>query len=98
MTDTAFAAHDALERLAQRRAKAKLGWYAHASVYLLVNLFLATLSFSSDRHWALFPALGWGLGLLVHGIAVFVLAGGTDLHERLVQIERERITRRGQGG
>ncbi|RID97997.1 2TM domain-containing protein [Simplicispira hankyongi] len=82
---------EALERLAQRRARAKMGWYAHASVYLLVNLLLVTLSASSGRHWAVFPALGWGLGLLVHGVSVFLLASGSDLHERLVQAERNRL-------
>ena len=82
---------DALERLAQRRAKAKMGWYMHASVYLLVNLLLVTLSASSGRNWAVFPALGWGLGLLVHGVSVFLLAGGSDLHARMVQAERNRI-------
>lgn len=82
---------EALERLAQRRARAKMGWYAHASVYLLVNLLLVTLSASSGRHWAVFPALGWGLGLLVHGVSVFLLASGSDLHARMVQAERNRI-------
>ena len=88
---------ESLERLAQRRAKAKMGWYIHATVYTLVNLLLITLSATSGRHWPLFPALGWGLGLLVHGVVVFVLAGGT-LHDRMVQTERERLARREQGG
>ena len=83
---------EALERLAQRRAKAKMGWYIHASVYTLVNLLLVTLSVSSGRYWAVFPALGWGLGLLVHGVVVFRLFGG-DWHERMVQIERDRLAR-----
>lgn len=82
---------EALERLAQRRARAKMGWYAHASVYLLVNLLLVALSASSGRHWAVFPALGWGLGLLVHGVSVFLLASGSDLHARMVQAERNRM-------
>lgn len=84
---------EALERLAQRRAKAKMGWYIHASVYTLVNLLLVTLSASSGRYWAVFPALGWGLGLLVHGVVVFRLVGG-HWHERMVQIERDRLARR----
>ena len=88
---------EALERLAQRRARAKMGWYAHASVYILVNLLLVTLSVSSGRHWAVFPLLGWGLGLALHGISVFVLGAGSGLRERMVQTERERLTRRGPG-
>ncbi|MDP3309498.1 MAG: 2TM domain-containing protein, partial [Polaromonas sp.] len=51
-----------LEQLARKRADAKLGWYIHATVYLLVNLLLVALSVSSGRHWAIFPLLGWGLG------------------------------------
>ncbi|MGB4927411.1 MAG: 2TM domain-containing protein [Giesbergeria sp.] len=89
---------DALERLAQRRAKAKMGWYMHASVYLLVNLLLVTLSAGSGRPWAAYPALGWGLGLFIHGVAVFFLSGGSDWHARMVQAERERLAGRGHGG
>jgi hypothetical protein len=81
-----------LEQLARKRAGAKLGWYIHATVYLLVNLLLVALSVSSGRHWAVFPLLGWGLGLAVHGAVVFLLTGGAGLHERLVQQERERLT------
>ena len=80
-----------LERLARRRAGAKMGWYIHATVYIAVNLLLAVLSSASGRHWAVFPALGWGLGLAIHGIVVFIAAGGGGLHERLVQQERERL-------
>lgn len=87
-----------LERLARRRAHAKLGWYTHACVYVIVNLALVAMAAASGRNWAIFPALGWGLGLAIHGAVVFVLAGGTDLHERMVQVERERIARGGRGG
>ncbi|MES2242140.1 MAG: 2TM domain-containing protein [Pseudomonadota bacterium] len=80
-----------IERLARKRASVKMGWYIHASVYLLVNLLLVTLSVSSGRHWAVFPLLGWGLGLAVHGAVVFLVTGGAGLHERLVQQERERL-------
>ena len=81
-----------LEQLTRKRAAAKLGWYVHATVYLLVNLLLVALWVSSRRHWAVFPLLGWGLGLAVHGAVVFLVTGGAGIHERLVQQERERLT------
>lgn len=87
---------DPIERLARKRAGAKLGWYMHAGIYLLVNLLLATLSAASGRHWAVFPAAGWGIGLAVHGIVVFVLSSGGGLHDRMVRAERERITRQNE--
>lgn len=83
---------NSIERLARKRAGAKLGWYMHAGVYLLVNLLLVTLSASSGRHWAIFPALGWGLGLAIHGAMVFAVGSGSALRERMVQAERERLT------
>lgn len=82
--------HD-LEKLARKRAGAKLGWYIHAAIYLAVNVVLALLALSSDRYWAVFPALGWGLGLAIHGLVVFLVTGGAGLHERLLQRERDRL-------
>lgn len=81
-----------LEQLARKRAGAKLGWYIHAGLYIVVNLLLAALSAMSGRHWAVFPAFGWGIGLAVHGAVVFLVTGGAGLHERLVQQERSRLT------
>ena len=78
-----------LERIARRRAGAKLGWYIHACVYIAVNLGLATLSALSDRHWAIFPAFGWGVGLAVHGIVVFAVTGG--ILDSLVARERRQL-------
>lgn len=89
--------HDDIDRLARRRAGARMGWYVHALVYLAVNAVLMLLSLSSDRHWAIYPALGWGLGLLIHGAVVWVALGGGGLQQRLVAQERERLLReRGQ--
>lgn len=80
-----------IDRLARRRAGKKIGWYIHAFIYIVVNIGLAVLSSFSGRHWAVFPALGWGLGLLVHGLVAFVEPFGGGFRERLVQQERERL-------
>lgn len=87
--------NDEIDRLARRRAGAKLGWYAHAVVYLVVNLFLFAMSEYGigQRQWSIYPLLGWGLGLVLHGVAVFVLGTGSGLRERLVEKERERLRR-----
>ena len=80
-----------LEQLARKRASAKMGWYIHATVFIIVNILLAGLAAMSERHWAVFPAFGWGLGLAIHGLVVFFVTGGAGLHERLVQQERNRL-------
>lgn len=81
-----------LEQLARKRAAAKLAWYLHASVFIAVNGMLLVLSALSGRHWAVYPAFGWGIGLAVHGAVMFLRTGGAGLHERLVQQERARLS------
>jgi hypothetical protein len=49
------------------------------------------------RSWSVFPVLGWGLGLALHGVSVFVLGKGSGLRERMVQRERERLEREHRG-
>lgn len=83
----------ARERLARRRAAAKMGWLIHALVYVCVNAGLALVAWHTGRAWHLYPLAGWGLGLAIHGLAVW-LGSGTDLHERLLEAERAKLRRR----
>ncbi len=80
-----------IEELARRRAKRKMGWYTHAFVYVVVNLALALKSAFTGHNWAIYPLLGWGLGLMIHGLVVFVSAPADRLRDHLVQKERERL-------
>lgn len=90
---------DDIERLAHKRAGAKLGWYLHASVYVVVNLFIFAISEYAfgQRRWSIFPLLGWGLGLILHGISVFLIGKGGGLREHMVKKERERLQRERDG-
>ena len=82
-----------IERLARRRAGAKMGWYIHLTVYVLVNLLMFGLSRYAFGHrpWSVYPLLGWGVGLVLHGISVFMLGKGSSFRERLMERERERL-------
>lgn len=84
-----------IERLARKRAGAKLGWYIHATVFVLVNLMMFSMSEYAwgTRSWSIKPLLGWGLGLALHGVSVFMLGAGGGLRERMVARERERLQR-----
>lgn len=84
-----------IEQTARRRAGAKLGWYAHAALYLIVNagLFALARHGATHRPWNLYPAAGWGLGLVLHWFSVFVVGAGSGFRDSLVERERQRIKR-----
>jgi hypothetical protein len=84
---------DPLERTARRRAWLKMGWYTHATVYVAVNSMLALIAASSGHNWAVYPALGWGLGLAIHGAVVWLITGGGGVYHRLLQRERAALQR-----
>ena len=90
-TTTSNASQPSLEKLARRRAGAKMGWYIHAFVYVLVNLGLVTLSAANGRTWAMYPLMGWGLGLVIHGAVIWFLAPGGSFYDRLVARERRAL-------
>ncbi len=74
-----------------RRLKAKRGFMQNLAVYLIVNAFLVALWFVTSKgeghFWPLWVMLGWGLGLVFHGWAVF---GGGGITEADVQREMQR--------
>jgi len=85
-----------LDATARRRAKAKLGWFSHAAIYVIVNAGLVTLSLITGRHWAIFPLLGWGLGLLMHWLSVWVFTPGGGVFDRMVARERAKLVETGR--
>jgi 2TM domain len=92
---------DEIERLARKRAGAKLGWYIHATVYVVINAvwwLIAAGNGISSRGWPIYPTLGWGLGLVLHGASIWLFGSGSDIRERLIQKERERLQRRSNSG
>jgi hypothetical protein len=80
-----------LETLARKRAGAKLGWFVHAFVYAVVITGLTLLSLYQGRGWAVFPAAGWGAGLLIHGLAVWLVQPGGRLWQWLLARERAAL-------
>lgn len=85
--------HETLDRIARKRAGAKLGFYLHASVYVLVNLALYAINdrFTPSVAWNVWPLAGWGIGLAFHGLAVFFLGSGSSLRQRMFEHERRLL-------
>ena len=84
----------ALQRQARRRVNQKMGFYIHATVFVVVNLGLAALGWAGGRSWHLWPLAGWGLGLAIHGIVTFASLNGDGLREQMMEREVERLRER----
>lgn len=58
---------------ARQRAKAKFGFYVHVLVFaaVITLLFLINLLTSPDAYWAIWPLMGWGIAVVIHGVSVF---------------------------
>ena len=76
---------------AQNRVKKLKGFYIHAIVYVLVNLFILAQNVESgesianlNNYWT---AIFWGIGLLGHGFSVFLpnLVMGKDWEEKKIR-------------
>lgn len=78
-------------RKAKQRAGAKMGFYIHAVVFGVVILFLAVLNMvmSPTYMWFLWVFGGWGLGLVFHGMGVFLFTSGST--DKLVAQEMEKL-------
>jgi hypothetical protein len=82
---------EAYER-AKKRVEAKMGFYVHFVVYVGVNILLIVINFLSSPHylWFKWPLMGWGIGLLFHGLGVFVFSKGKSIKERMIEKEMKK--------
>ena len=57
---------------AKERVETLKGFYYNLISYVVVIPFLIWLNYrTTDFPWAIFPALGWGFGLLGHGLEAY---------------------------
>jgi hypothetical protein len=75
---------------ASRRAQAKVELFRHLFMYVVVigALFIINEATTPDTLWFLWPATGWGVGLLAHAFNVFVFSD--KLVRRMTQRELQR--------
>ncbi len=77
---------------AKSAARAKMAFYVHLAVYLVVNALLIAINLltSAGHVWFQWPLLGWGIGVLVHAIVAFVLPKGAGMKRRMIEREMRR--------
>lgn len=93
-TDPATPNLSANERDAMEYVRDIKSFYTHALQYgvVMTGLLIINLLTSPDFFWVIFPALGWGVGLLVHGLSVFEIVNlfGPDWEKRQIEKRMRR--------
>ena len=57
---------------AKEHVKELKGFYGHLLIYVVFVCFFIFLNFNSTSFpWAIFPIVGWGIGVLSHAFGVF---------------------------
>ena len=79
---------------AKKRVEEKKGFRTHAIIYAVINAFLALIWWLTGGGfpWFVFPLGGWGIGLLFHGLGVYVLSGRQE-GRQAIEREAEKIRR-----
>ena len=80
-----------LRHQAVRRLEAKRGLMAHALAYVMVNLLIIAIWYTTSRgfFWPVFPIFGWGIGLAFNAWDVLWPAPGPGK----IEAEMERLRR-----
>jgi hypothetical protein len=61
---------------ARKRVEALKSFYIHATIYVLVNTGLFVINLlTGGPWWFFFPLIGWGIGLGIHALKMFVFGG-----------------------
>lgn len=99
MNNSALTPDEIKYQQALKRVKRIKGFYTHLTVYIFVNIFIYIVNIRSSHgdYFALrnfSTALFWGIGLLGHGMSVFIpsLLMGKDWEERKIKelMEKEK--------
>lgn len=92
--------YQAAYKQAERRVKAKLGFYWHLASYVIVNGLLIVIYLITGPipgfytyPWFVWPMFGWGIGLLFHFLGVFVFSAqnNEDARRRMIEEEMRRM-------
>jgi hypothetical protein len=69
------------------------GFKIHFSAYVLVNLVLIAVNLltTPDKLWFYWPLIGWGIGIIAHGAAIYYTGNRRVTRER---VARERLAQR----
>ncbi len=97
---TSQMSEEEIYQIARKRVEEKKGFFIHLAVYIIVNIGLVFLwwwtSSGSGHPWFVWTLGPWGIGLIFHGLAVFLFSKGSNWERKEIEKEAERIKKSGK--
>jgi signal transduction histidine kinase len=87
-SNTPLTARETALMNARKRVKEMREFYINLTMYCIVISILWIINLQNPQYiWAIWPTMGWGLGVLIHGLTVFASKSffGAEWEERKVQ-------------
>ncbi len=77
---------------AKKRIEAKMGFYIHLTIYLGIGILLTIINLTVTKgyFWAIWPMIGWGSGVMVHGLFTFVFTKQSGIMEKMIIKEMQK--------
>ena len=77
---------------AKKKVETRMSFFTHLAVYVgvITLLTLLNLTVAGDYFWAMWPMIGWGSGVMVHGLRTFVFDANSSLKGRLIEKEMQK--------
>jgi hypothetical protein len=81
-----------VEELAKKRVQARMGFFVHVCMYVVMNtgIFAIWALTGQGYPWFMWPMLGWGIGILAHGVTL-AIGPGSAAETRAIERELHRL-------
>jgi hypothetical protein len=85
---------------AKQRVRQKKDFYNHLAVYIVVNAALVLIWYLTGHGypWFVWPLLGWGIGIIFHGLDALVFHKQSAWEQREIEKEAEKLRKSGENG
>lgn len=70
----------------------RLSFFIHLTVYVCINTLLIIINLNTvpEKLWFKWPLMGWGIGLVIHGLITFLNPKISSLKEKMIEREMKR--------
>jgi hypothetical protein len=85
-------------KIAEKRVRKKRNFYKNLASWLIVSAFLFAINAltSTDHWWAVYPFIGWGMGVAFQGFEAFSWTADKEREQEMIMREMQKMEDEGR--